>query len=424
MFDYQNEQKLLSINLGFIKIRLTLDFEKKLIKELKFFLTLLDLVIPKQQNKIVTILYPKQENKTDAYLDWVKESHPEYDCVRITENQDDVSEDNKIYKFYTFRALWELYRAKYIVIANSRFILDYLKSEKHTYVNFWHGMPIKNVGLTDSDTIKNKNVRKRLDFIGKKFLNFVPSDIFKHLMCSAYGGIYQNLYITGLPITDIIMSDKSNNKMESFFNFEGYNKTIFYLPTFKTNALCHAKQINREYDNIFYFDNFDNTKFVEFLEKNNLLFIMKPHPLDEDFYRKNKDTLPVSNNFKIVYDEDFKKHSFSLYELLRYTDLMVSDFSSVTLDYLIINRPVIYLDNLTADYSQNRGMILPDNYELFMPGHKVKTYFDLEDKILKSLFEDDMRTLREKTIPLIHKYQDNKASERIFKIMTKGQKNE
>ena len=103
---------------------------------------------------------------------------------------------------------------------------------------------------------------------------------------------------------------------------------------------------------------------------------------------------------------------------------MVSDFSSVTLDYLIINRPVIYLDNLTADYSQNRGMILPDNYELFMPGHKVKTYFDLEDKILKSLFEDDMRTLREKTIPLIHKYQDNKASERIFKIMTKGQKNE
>ncbi|MCM1266064.1 MAG: CDP-glycerol glycerophosphotransferase family protein, partial [Candidatus Gastranaerophilales bacterium] len=274
MFSYTKQTKLFIINLGFIKIKLTLDIEKTLIKNLKGFLALLDLVLPKQKNKIVSILYPKQENKIDPFIDWIKKNHPEYKCIRITENQDDVSKTNKTYKFYTFKALWELYRAKYIVIANSRFILDYLKSDKHTYVNFWHGMPIKTVGLTDSDTIKNKNTTKRLNFIGNKFLNFVPSDIFKHLMCSCFRAKYQNIYVTGLPVTDIIMNKEKNSNIENFFEIQKYSKIVFYLPTFKTNALCHAKQIDREYDNIFYFDNFKNSGFTEFLEKNNILFIM------------------------------------------------------------------------------------------------------------------------------------------------------
>ena len=144
---------------------------------------------------------------------------------------------------------------------------------------------------------------------------------------------------------------------------------------------------------------------------------MKPHPLDEELYLENQDTLPISSHFKVVYEENLKNNGFNLYELLKYTDLMISDFSSVTLDYLIANKPIIYLDNLTNEYSKNRGLILPDNYRIFMPGHKVKTYLDLEDKLLKSLFKDDMKDLREKAIPLIHKYRDDKACERIFDIM-------
>ena len=374
---------------------------------------LLDFVLPKDSKKVVALLYPKQENKVDTYLNWIKNNHQEYECIRITEDTKNIYKNKNTYLFYSIKGFWQLYRAKYIIVASSRFI-NYMSSKRHICINLWHGMPIKTLGLTDNLPKSINNLYKTM---GESYKTFVTSDIFKHIMASCFRANYKNIFVTGLPVTDSVMDCRSNLSLEQFFEFNMFNKIIIFLPTFKSKALSHVKQIDKDYNNIFYMDDYSNENFISFLEKNNILFIMKPHPLDENLYMNCIETLPKTKNFKIVYDGDFKKNNFDLYELLKYTDLMISDFSSITLDYLILNRPIIYLNNLTDEYSQNRGMILPDNFSIFMPGHKVRTYKDLEDKIIDSLTIDSTRALREKTIPLIHKYCDNKASERIFEIM-------
>jgi hypothetical protein len=96
---------------------------------------------------------------------------------------------------------------------------------------------------------------------------------------------------------------------------------------------------------------------------------------------------------------------------------MISDYSSVTLDYLILNKPVIYLNSLAEDYSKTRGMILEDNYEITMPGIKVVTYKDLERELIENLETDKYKQEREKSLPLVHKYCDNKSAERVYEKM-------
>ena len=96
---------------------------------------------------------------------------------------------------------------------------------------------------------------------------------------------------------------------------------------------------------------------------------------------------------------------------------MISDFSSISLDYLILNKPIIYLNNLDKEYNENRGFILEDNYKLFMPGENVLNYIELMDSIKINLSDDVNKQKREKIIPLVHKFIDNKASRRIIEIM-------
>ena len=92
-------------------------------------------------------------------------------------------------------------------------------------------------------------------------------------------------------------------------------------------------------------------------------------------------------------------------------------FDKLLLDYLILNRPVIYLNNLDDEYKENRGFILEDNYQIFMPGDKVSNYIQLMAAIANNLTKNNNKAQREAVLPVIHKYCDNKAAARIFEIM-------
>lgn len=414
MFRIIQEENRIILKIFFINIRISKDIGRLFIKPLKPIISLLDYIIPKQDKKIACFLFDKHESKTFVFTDYIEQHYPnEYKIVYI--NTTGKNKRLKEYKFYDLRALYHIYSSKYIIITHCDYRIGFLKSKKRTYINLFHGMPIKKIAFTKETS---KSTQKHYNFVSENFKCFASSDIFKSILVSCFMVPYNNIFITGLPITDRIMDNTNNAIVNEFFNFNKYKKVIFYLPTFKTKGTDLKPQINTEYNNIFYFDNFNNKEFTNFLEQNEYLFIMKPHPLDEEFYKSNLNSIPQSNNFKIIFDQDLKENNFDLYDMFKFTDLMISDFSSVTLDYLILNRPVIYLDNLTEEYSENRGMILPDNYPIFMPGHQVKTYQELKEKIIKSLTEDDTKELRERTLPLIHKYRDDKASERIFKIMT------
>ena len=105
------------------------------------------------------------------------------------------------------------------------------------------------------------------------------------------------------------------------------------------------------------------------------------------------------------------------YDFFKFADLMITDFSSIAIDYLISKKPVIFLNSTIDSYSQNRGFIFEDNYEILMAGPKVKTFKDLLMEMKNALTTDIWKEKREEKLPLMHKYFDSKASERVYKIM-------
>ena len=387
--------------------------KKQIITNFRFFISLFDYVLPKDEKKVAFLMFPKQENKTDALYDWIKKN-TDYKCVRISDQPKTIKNKTDLVSFYSFKGLFELFTSKYIVISVPRFMLDYIKSKRHYGVNLWHGMPIKKIGINAD--IKPASVR-RFKYVGKYFKTFVTSDIFRLIMATSFMAECKNVHVTGLPITDTIFSNKNNEKVEKLFDIKKYDKVIAYLPTFKSQALSHSKQIEHEFNNIFYFDDYNEKQFFDFLEKNNILFVVKPHPLDEKLYKNNADKISKNPRIRVLYDADFVNNDIDLYDMYKYFDLMISDFSSTALDFLILNKPVLYLDNLSKEYSEHRGMSLPDNYDIFLPGHKVKTFKELDERLNSFLKKDDTKELRDRAMPFIHKYCDDKACSRIFRIM-------
>ena len=415
MIEYDEIKHKITLNILGIKLSLTFSLGKILVKFFKPLIWFLDLIIPKNDKKIV-FSFPDYGCNAEAYYSYmIKNYEKEYKCIKLLNYTDEKITEKNTYIYYSIVGIYHLLTSKYIVITHTCNVVSLANNSRHIILNLWHGMPIKTIGCNEPNL--NKILLDRYKTLGKYGYMFVTSDLFKQLMLSSFNGDYFKTYITGQPRTDLIWDNKNSEKIERLFNFKNYNKIIFYMPTYKQNPMEEQTQITTEYNNIFYMDDYDGKGFIDYIESNNILFIMKPHPFSEEFYEEHPDTLPKSSNFKYVASDFFNNNGINAYEVFKYVDLMISDFSSVVLDYFILNRPVLFLSSLAKDYSANRGMILSDNYDILMPGAKVNDFQSMLTEIKNNLYEDSYKELREKGLPLLHKYRDDKACERVFEIM-------
>ncbi len=415
MFNYDKRRQQLILKFSKFKISISFNLAKFIYKHLRFMLIILDYILPKNDKKVIFNSIPDYSDNGHVFYEYMKNNtNNRYKLYWILNGfKTDKKYDNSFY-FQSFIGLFHVLTSKYVIATHPSQMIDVLCSKRRVLFNLWHGMPFKTIGFTEPDL--NKTILKRYQILGKKGYTFATSDIFKQLLISSFKADYNRVFITGQPRTDLIMSDKNQDKIERLFNFSKYKKVVLYMPTYKTST-SRVQQIDVDYENIFYMDDYEENSFVKYLEDNNVLFLMKPHPFDEKFYLTKLDTMPKSGNFRIVYGSDFIDNDLNTYEIFKYVDLMISDFSSVTVDYAILNRPVIYLNNLSGEYNKNRGMILEDNTDLLMAGVKVSSFKLLLEEITNNLEFDSKKVEREKILPLLHKYPDDKACERIYEIM-------
>jgi CDP-glycerol glycerophosphotransferase len=99
-------------------------------------------------------------------------------------------------------------------------------------------------------------------------------------------------------------------------------------------------------------------------ERLSLEFVIKPHPLDTDTY-----SYP---GLRVLRGHDLDAAGVSLYQLIGNSDALISDISSVWVDYLALNRPIgFYIPDLD-DLKIQRGLNV-DNLEEILPGPRIDT---------------------------------------------------
>ena len=95
-------------------------------------------------------------------------------------------------------------------------------------------------------------------------------------------------------------------------------------------------------------------------------------------------------------------------------DILITDYSSIYFDYLLLNRPIIFIPLDLEEYAQTRGFLL-EPYDFWAPGPKVTTVDALIDEIRKCLadpacYEEERVVVNN----LINRFQDGNSSRRVW----------
>lgn len=261
-----------------------------------------------------------------------------------------------------------------------------------TRVYLSHGAyPIKNIkGLINPDEYCDKFIcpsSKMIDFIG-----------------GMYSTSMEKALVNGLPRTDSLF-DKGGLKPKFM---EGFNKNIIWMPTFRRLSGTDRNDSEAMYE-------FDipllNSKNIDLLDtklrEENTQLLIKLHP-HHDISKINMKSL---SNIVIIKNPD--DYGVDNNELLKYSDALVTDYSSVYFDYLLLNKPISFILDDIKDYKL--GFSLPNITE-FMAGEHVYTFEELLEFI--SEIESGMDLTENKRKNIVNEmleYPDGLNTERLLK---------
>ena len=140
--------------------------------------------------------------------------------------------------------------------------------------------------------------------------------------------------------------------------------------------------------------------------------MIKLHPFEEKQYESPALNLPESA--VLVKTDIFNNNAVSLYDILNLFDCLVTDYSSIYFDYLLLDRPMIFVDCDLGEYKKARGLVFND-YNFWTPGPKVKTFSDF-CREFKTCLENNFYYHKERNLinKLINENLDNNSSKRVL----------
>ena len=357
-------------------------------------LSVLNAFIPKNE-KIVIYGGDFLDDNSEAMFRYLND-HTDYQVVCICNRSLNyrLRGDNRLVKDTYWNAFRELATAK--VTIDSSFHTVKLKPTKtQLFIQCWHGSPLKSM----------------IDPAGNgKFYSkcFYASDYFKKYMSSYFHADESRMICLGAPRNDYLFSPEAFAYTCS--DFAKFKYRVIWMPTFRRGVGRIESSIDIPVLNS------DNIKALdEKLQSLNIALIIKPHRVQagsfEYLFAKEQTT-----NISIVTEEYFIRNNIPVYTFLAHMDALITDYSSVYFDYLLLDRPIGFAIDDFDQYYKNRGFAYDNPLEM-MPGKKIYTFEDLV-----SFFEgfanmkDDFSEKRKSKADLFNKYKD-KNCERLTEVI-------
>jgi len=334
----------------------------------------------------------------------VESSANKSNTILLTDNESQRYEFSKISvktkKLHSFSGFWALARAQKIVQDQGDFTqpLNLLLS-KQEKIQMWHGVPLKRLnrlfGITYDWMISTS------DYVNESSLKGVINS----KSYSDLGYPRNDLLLKDHNERDLVLCDRElyGRAKNAFVNNK--QKVIVYMPTHRESATSIGKApaplMPLDFESL-------NT----FCSENNFLMVVKLHP----FVMQFQTDFSPPEGFSNVY---FHSAQGDIYPLLKYTDVLVTDYSSIYFDFLLIDRPIVFYDYDYEEYSSNMGGFFYD-YEENAPGIKVKTQEEMQCAILQSLnCADSFAEQRKLVSNRFHTHQDELSSNRIIESVLK-----
>lgn len=296
------------------------------------------------------------------------------------------------FKNDTIRTLMSQYyaqTAKYVVYTHSMRWIEPVEGQ--IWVNLWHGCGYKSAkGNSD-------------------FINFdhclVPGEVFRETKAEFFNCDRERFLTMGYPRYDLMLGDKTNGKSYLESLLPGHKKVVMWMPTYRKSIREHLNEdtLVSPFDIPLMYCRKDWMVLDKICKENGILLIVKRHYLQQIY---TLDRIKFTNVF-FIDDTDLQKNEVQLYEVLAATDALITDYSSVAIDFLLVDRPIAFTLDDFDNYKHSRGFVFENPLE-YMPGHHLFEFSDME-AFLQDVSEgrDPHAGTREAVADKVHNRTDN-----------------
>ena len=379
---------------------------------------------------VMTIIFPRSRNlvifgskhgnlycDNSKYLfEWILKNRPEIKCLWLTRNSEieDLLKKKNIpcLNMYSLKGRLVLRRALVGVISHSLRDLvpeptDIPGSIK--LIQLFHGQCVKAVrfGMNEGFENNNEAIERRLE---AKLVSYgiSTSEFMSNLWekCMEFGR--EKYVITGFPRNDCLIKvpDENKHKWKNFLNGEIIENTILYAPTYRPGKIPTT---------FFPFPDYSKDLLLDLLESTKTNLLLRPHLTDLTKYKDLRDFLnDLSSNkrIKLATHKEFA----DINTLLPFIDVLITDYSSIYHDFLLLNKPMIFFPYDYDQYNKRSGFL----YDYFenLPGPSVSTFKDFSIELCSvTSGSDNYAKKRAFLAEQIHEYSDANSCERASKLI-------
>ncbi len=307
--------------------------------------------------------------------------------------------------FLSFLAKLNAYR---LTALSNYFFYTHQNLSKHrprknqVVFNLTHGTSLKNTKGKHDPVKNNSYILSTSDFMGS-------------IRLKSYDSGQDKLVVLGYPRNDLLFEDTKALMDLSIDKPEDFS-LVLWMPTYRRHINKLVNDTDAKEDDI---DLPLLKKKAEWdllnqkLKKEKLILLIKPHPAQDLSFM----ALEEKENIKIVKNEDLEKAQIELYHLIGKSDLLITDYSSTYIDYLLLDRPIAFTVDDMKEYKDNTGFLVEDPLS-YMPGAKLESFSDLIELLedFKNK-EDPYIDERKRILDLFHQYKDENSSKRILEFL-------
>ena len=292
---------------------------------------------------------------------------------------------------------------------------DKIKTKKGIYIELWHGIGPKPLGfLTNNPTKKDYDwysfLSETLDYV------IVPNEFWRVIFSSFFNMKPERILPLGFPMQREIMLSNGKENLANLLDVDlsKYSKIIYYMPTFKKGC-GRGVEANINADNILNLKPYDEEMFLKYLNDNDILLVVKRHPSDECEYK-----IIGNDNIKNIDDVMLFTKGYNINNILNAADILITDYSSLCLEFSMLGRPSVYLTTDAMEYMNNRGIIF-GNFDFWTDKFKCDN-IDMLLKYLDTLINEKNKNYNLNNKIMYNNNDDDGGCARICNFLFDGNK--
>lgn len=333
-----------------------------------------DFLVPKRDNLIVFAgqrgirYFDNSRYLYEYYLEHVNSAEVYWLCL----NKEGLPSRGETFIYtYSLKGLWLALRARVAFASYGCADFGLLRFSRYKiFIQLWHGAPLKTIFLGQRKLrfwIKLKNMYEL-----SRFSYFLVSSPFERLAVAQQTGLpLDRVIVLGYPRNDVLKSPSEDLVKKTNQIRASYSSVILFAPTFREGGQSPFSAISEA----------TWGKLCAYLEEKNCLLIIRAHAT-EFLFNKNGTALSLTQKYPNVQFAASDVYP-DVQLLMLASDILISDYSGIIFDYLLLARPIIRYVYDEEEYDRERGVLyLAQDIEL---GTTVRSEHDLIHAIDESL---------------------------------------